>query len=120
MRKIISSLFCILGLCWLGGCTNLDGLCPHCYPPKIRYVYEKTPVYANDEPVIALQNLKSRILVYCYSGENNSSETCAQYFEDQGYVRLRDIPYKPAEYDFLKTDTYPTRRWRDDELTPRW
>jgi len=37
-----------------------------------------------------------------------------------GYVRLRDIPYKSANYDFLKTDTYPTRRWRDGETTPRW
>ena len=38
----------------------------------------------------------------------------------KGYVRLREIPYKPADYDFLKTDTYPTRRWRGGELTPRW
>ena len=40
--------------------------------------------------------------------------------EKLGYVRLREIPYKPADYDLLKTDTYPTRRWRGGELTPRW
>lgn len=35
-------------------------------------------------------------------------------------VRFEDIPYKTANYDFLKTGTYPTRRWRPGEITPRW
>lgn len=110
----------IIGLVAANGCTNLDGLCPHCYPPKTVYVYEKAKIYPNDEPVIVLQNLDNRVLAYCYTSSNSSSEDCAKVFEQNGYVRLRDIPYKTADYDFLKTDTYPTRRWRDDELTPRW
>ena len=113
-------LLAFVGICAVNACTNLDGLCPHCYPKKTRYVYLRDKTYANDEPVIALQNLESRVVVYCHSTPTNSSETCAEIFEGYGYVRLREIPYKTADYDFLRTDTYPTRRWRDNELTPRW
>ncbi len=69
---------------------------------------------------IGLQNLRDRTIVHCYSNGENSAEACARYFEAKGYVRFRDIPYKTANYDFLKVDTYPTRRWRDSETTPRW
>lgn len=78
------------------------------------------PDYANAEEMISLQNLKNRNIVYCYNSEQQSSEVCAKYFEKKGYTRFRDIPYKTAKYDFLKKDTYPTRRWRDGEQTPRW
>ena len=67
-----------------------------------------------------MQNLKTRVLVYCYKSEQVSVEQCAQTFEKKGYVRLTDIPRLSAEYDFLKSDTYPTRRWRKDEKIPRW
>lgn len=69
---------------------------------------------------IGLQNLRDRTIVRCYGNNENSAEDCARYFEQKGYVRFRDIPYKTANYDFLKVDTYPTRRWRDSEATPRW
>ncbi len=72
------------------------------------------------DEVIALQNLKSRVLVYCFTSADYQANDCAKRFESQGFVRLRDIPQLPAEYDFLKGDTYPTRRWRKDELVPRW
>lgn len=78
------------------------------------------PDYANAEEMISLQNLNNRNVVYCYNSEQQSSEVCAKYFEKKGYTRFRDIPYKTAKYDFLKKDTYPTRRWRDGEQTPRW
>lgn len=120
MSGKIRFLLGLVGICAASACTNLDGLCPHCYPPKNRYVYLRDKTYANDEPVIPLQNLMSRTIVYCHSTETNSAETCAEVFESNGYVRVRDIPYKTADYDFLKNDTYPTRRWRNDELTPRW
>ncbi len=91
-------------------------------PPKtkkiIRVVTEVP--YVNDENHIGLQNLENRNIVHCYSNEEYSAEQCARYFEKFGYVRFRDIPYKTANYDFLKVDTYPTRRWRNSELTPRW
>ena len=69
---------------------------------------------------IGLQNPDDRTIVYCYSGSERSAEQCASYYEKKGYVRLRDLPNKPASYDILTVDTYPTRRWRSGELTPRW
>ena len=72
----------------------------------------------NDE--IGLQHPYDRTVVHCSSNAKYSAEDCAQYFETRGFVRFRDIPYKTAGYDFLKVDTYPTRRWRGAELTPRW
>ena len=73
----------------------------------------------NDDRV-GLQNQDTRTVVYCYSNAQYSAEQCAAYYETLGYVRLSDIPSKAAKYDFLHVDTYPTRRWRSGELTPRW
>lgn len=77
---------------------------------------------ANAEQVnnIGLQNLTTRELVYCYSNPKTSAEDCAKHYESKGFVRLRDIPSKTAKYDSLTVDTYPTRRWRNGEITPRW
>lgn len=69
---------------------------------------------------VGLQEPQTRTIVYCYSNSSNSAEDCAAYYEAQGYVRMRDIPSKTANYDFLTVDTFPTRRWRSGELTPRW
>lgn len=78
------------------------------------------PVYGNEQDTIVLQNQTNRVIATCHSTEDVSADSCAQAFEAKGYVRIRDIPYKTADYDFLKTDTYPTRRWRGGEKTPRW
>ena len=43
-----------------------------------------------------------------------------RFYEKNNYVRLTDIPYKVAKYDRLTKDTFPTRRWRNGERTPRW
>lgn len=72
------------------------------------------------EEMIVLQNLKTRVLAYCYGSPAYSAEECVQKFEAKGFVQLKDIPRFPAEDDFLKADTYPTRRWRKDEAVPRW
>lgn len=72
------------------------------------------------EGVIALQNLNTRVLVYCYNVPDFLAEDCARTFERKGFVRLQEIPRQPAKYDFLTGGTYPTRRWRNDELVPRW
>lgn len=76
--------------------------------------------FPNDACAIALQNLETRELAYCYSNPDSTAESCAGFYEKQGFIRLREIPYKTANYDFLKVDTYPTRRWRDAEITSRW
>lgn len=97
-------------------------VCPAPVPvkPVMRPVVEPQIIYANDQNIIVLQDLTSRIVATCYTTADVTAETCARAFEAKGYVRLSEIPYKPANYDFLKTDTYPTRRWRGGELTPRW
>lgn len=85
---------------------------------------EKQPIhretYVNEESEISLIEPKTRVIVKCYPNEYQPAEFCAKMFEEKGYVRFKDIPHKPAKYDFLKKDTYPTRRWRDGEATPRW
>ena len=76
--------------------------------------------YVNEEDLIVLQNPYSRTMINCYSNEQSSADSCAQVFEKRGYVRLRNVPQKPAKYDHLKGNTYPTRRWREGETTSRW
>ncbi|MFV0625883.1 MAG: hypothetical protein ACK5N8_00855 [Alphaproteobacteria bacterium] len=81
---------------------------------------EQRIVYANEEEVITLQNLNTRVLINCYQSPYQAAETCAEIFEQRGYVRLKDVPQKPAKFDYLKQNTYPTRRWREGEGTSRW
>ena len=73
-----------------------------------------------EESQITLQNLKTRVLIRCYNSAEVSAEKCAQLFEEKGFVRLKNIPSQTADYDLLKTNTYPTRRWREGEKNPRW
>lgn len=85
-----------------------------------RYVTEE--MFLESQPVkeITLQNLKTRELITCRSDGNSSAEACATAFEQNGFVRLTDIPSQTAEYDLKKPTTYPTRRWREGEQSPRW
>ena len=74
---------------------------------------------------IYLQEPFTRVVARCYSTADvttadYAADACAKYFEKQGYVRFSNIPYKTARYDFLRKDTYPTRLWREHEVTPRW
>ncbi len=115
-------LSCVLSFSALAKCDICEWRTWFDSPQKQKKIVYVMPndVYVNDEPYIGLQNLENRNVVRCYSNEEYSAEHCARYFEKFGYVRFRDIPYKTANYDFLKVDTYPTRRWRDSESTPRW
>ncbi|MFI3242031.1 MAG: hypothetical protein R3Y43_05640 [Alphaproteobacteria bacterium] len=83
-------------------------------------VIANKPKYGNLQNMIELQNPNTRDVVFCIKDENKTAEECAVVFEKYGFVRIKNIPYKPAKYDLLQTDTYPTRRWRDGEKTPRW
>lgn len=87
------------------------------YQPQYTALREVEPYR---EGVIALQNLDTRVLVYCYNVPEFLAEDCARTFERKGFVRLQEIPRQTAKYDFLTGGTYPTRRWRNDELVPRW
>ena len=72
------------------------------------------------DKVIALENLRTRIIAYCYNSEMFTVEECAQDMERRGFVRLKDVPKVTADKDFLTTGTYPTRRWRETDVVPRW
>ena len=81
-------------LALLAGCSHQEEM-----PVK------NVPLFQDE--VIALQNLNSRVVVYCFTSADYQANDCAKRFESQGFVRLRDIPKLPAEFDFLKGDTYP-------------
>ena len=107
MKKIKKNWF-LLSALLLSGCSYMV----HHEP-----VYEVLPYQEN---MIGLQNLQNRVIVYCYHSDFYTAEQCADYFENMDFIRLNDIPKFKAEYDSLKADTYPTRRWRKDERIPRW
>lgn len=105
-------IFTVLLAVMLGSCTGWAEKKKDQLPPQ--------PLYANEEDQINLQHPYTRVIVKCYATAREPAESCAGFFEAKGYVRFRDIPYKTANYDFLKGGDYPTRRWRSGELTPRW
>lgn len=73
-----------------------------------------------EEDVIALENLQTREVVYCYDSVQMSIEECAKYMENIGFMRLTDIPKFTADRNVLTSGTYPTRRWRETDRIPRW
>lgn len=109
MKK--SQLIIIATLGFLSACSWQEVAAP---PPC------KTETYPSQETEIFLQHPYTRVIARCYADTDYATDACAKEFERQGYVRFRNIPYKVARYDFLKEDTYPTRRWRKGERTPRW
>ena len=128
MKKIFAIFVCFA---FLGGCTTASNIYASLWNPDIPEINRSGLVaeqrnnfdsrtYVNDKCSIGLQNLNTREVVYCRKTIFVSAEECAARYEAKGYTRFRDIPYKTANYDFLKVDNYPTRRWRDSEVTPRW
>lgn len=78
----------------------------------------RLPTYQHQ--VIALENLTSRVIAYCYATPEFSAEECAAELEEYGYVRLNDVPRFTAADSQLNDTGYPTRRWRDDNVFSRW
>lgn len=68
---------------------------------------------------VVFEDLNSGVLAYC-RGTEQEIKACVARLENTCYIRLEDIPRFAAKYDFLKTGTYPTRRWREGEYFPRW
>ena len=77
-------------------------------------------VKAYQENVIALENLKTREVAYCYASQAHSAEECALEMEKYNFVRLKDIPLLTADRNILTEGTYPTRRWREKDRVSRW
>lgn len=69
---------------------------------------------------IALEDLRTRVIAYCYASAEFSAEECALDLERSGFVRLTDVPRVTADKDFLTTGSYPSRRWRETDRIPRW
>lgn len=81
---------------------------------------EKTKLPTYQHKVIALENLTTRVIAYCYATPEFSAEECAAELEKQNYVRLTDIPRFTAADSALEEGSYPTRRWRENNRAPRW
>ncbi|MDO4184210.1 MAG: hypothetical protein Q4D11_03090 [Rhodospirillales bacterium] len=74
----------------------------------------------NTQSTIFLVNQKTGELACCQDTPMVSAEECAWALEQTCFKRVEDLPRGIANYDFLKSGTYPTRRWRDGETAPRW
>lgn len=100
------------------GCADYD------YEPKSEEImverdFPQVPDNKHYANQVIMENLNTRVLAYC-RGSEEEIEACVSVLEDSCYVRITEIPKLAAKYDFLKTGTYPTRRWRNGENVPRW
>ncbi len=105
-----------------------DGM--HTFPGCADYEYEydyvtvdrgypEVPDNKHYQPQVIMENLNTRVLAYC-RGSEEEIEECVSMLENSCYTRISEIPHLAAKYDTLKTGTYPTRRWREGEVVPRW
>lgn len=101
-----------------------DGM--HTFPGCADYEYvtverdfPDVPNNKYDKNQVIMENLNTRVLAYC-RGSEEEIEECVSMLENSCYIRISEIPHLAAKYDMLKTGTYPTRRWREGELIPRW
>ena len=83
------------------------------------------PYYGNAtsqqlENAVVLIHPYTRAQAVCPAGVSEGAVACANTFRQKGYVLITDLPQQPAEYDYLKKGTYPTRKWRNGETVPRW
>ena len=106
-------------LCILSVCLSFS-LCACKTPEEVVFDDIYIVEAPQDEDVVSLQNLKTREIVHCRASLQHTSDECAKAFESMGYVRFKNIPTQAAEYDSLRTNTYPSRRWREGEKNPRW
>ena len=74
----------------------------------------------NTQSTIFLVNQNTGEIACCQDTPMVSAEECAWALEQTCFKRVEDLPRGIASYDFLKAGTYPTRRWRNGETTPRW
>ena len=115
--NISKNSWLIAFLVMLSACANSD----YC---GVKRMEELEPVVHTIDPYrhdfIALEHLSTREVVYCYTTMEFTAEECAEAFEEKGFVRLTDIPRFVASDSLLDQNTYPTRRWRSNNLIPRW
>lgn len=83
---------------------------------SVFHVMPETPV------PITLRNPWTRAVIRCPYNYYNANEhkACAYNLQSQGFERVEHTSFLPAKYDFAVEGSYPTRRWRENELVPRW
>jgi hypothetical protein len=149
MKKIYVILL-LLSVALVSGCIGrrqyetekMYGMSPHCrketnvavydkdgmhvYPGCVDYGFESYDRGFPDVPnnkyeanQVIMENLNTRVLAYC-RGSEEEIESCVETLEASCYTRLSEVPYLTAKHDFLTRGTYPTRRWREGDVVPRW
>lgn len=121
MMKSNAFAFVLILLFFLAGCACDGSLWTaeeECENEAEVVVLGKKPL--NTQSVIFLVNQNTGELACCQDTPMVSAEECAWALEQTCFKRVEDLPKGIASYDILKSGTYPTRRWRDGETTPRW
>ena len=114
--KLKSAFLLSITMCCVA-CCSTDGI-EDCEDDAQVIVLGSKPY--NAQSVIFLVNQNTGELACCRDTEIATAEECANALEKECFKRVKDIPYGKVNYDFLKTGTYPTRRWRENEPNPRW
>ena len=109
-----------VAVCAAGRRCSDEAMLPYqpCAQPMPQY-YGDLSATQSAEGILLIHPV-TRTQILCYDLPNESATQCAENFRAAGYVLITDIPQVTAGYDFLRTNTYPTRRWRNGETVPRW
>ncbi|MCQ2915110.1 MAG: hypothetical protein MJ247_07970 [Alphaproteobacteria bacterium] len=100
-------LFCLMAVSCLSSCVSNQ-------EKDVKVI-----IPGSDKPIV-LQHTITREIVYCDGTDVNKMDICATDFERDGFVRLTDKPNFRAKDDLPRPGSYPTRRFRDNQNTPRW
>ena len=87
LSKAVANLFFIGAVCACAGNSEINSTI-FSEPVKIK------------ETEVFLQEPYTRIIARCSASAEDAAFACAEKFEQKGYVRLKNIPYKTARYDF--------------------
>ena len=70
---------------------------------------------------IVMQQPVTREIFVCMDTDESSADECAYAMEKkEGFVRLKDKSVFTGKDDIPRPDSYPTRRFREDQNIPRW
>ena len=107
-------------VCAAGERCSDEALLPYqpCAQPMPKY-YGDLSATQSAEGILLIHPM-TRTQILCYDLPGESAAQCAENFRAAGYVLVTDVPQVTAKYDFLRNNTYPTRRWRNGETVPRW
>ncbi|MGD9637584.1 MAG: hypothetical protein AB7U85_00825 [Alphaproteobacteria bacterium] len=79
-----------------------------------------SPVQVMPEPALptTLRNPWTRQIIRC--DYNPLDKSCVSNLQNQGFEKIEHTTFLPAKYDFQVEGSYPARRWRENEIVPRW